>query len=158
MRQIKCKRNSFKYEMGNCQLQGFWILGGVIILSKLLTSKFWIFYQFWESNVKNNYNCYVTVVNTKIINMIILNSICALYQFFFVRLEVGEKKSNRVRSGDLGGHYFRMLSSKLSSWETVVDDLCRPQGKNLGNAPSCWLQNVMSLCSSNCGVRQISVI
>ena len=77
---------------------------------------------------------------------------------FFLRRERGEKRSNRVRSGDLGGHYFRMFSAKLSRWETVVDELCRPQGKNLGNAPSCWLQNMMPQCSSNRGIRQISVI
>lgn len=78
--------------------------------------------------------------------------------FFFVRREGVEKRSNSVRSGDVGGHYFRMFSAKLSPWETVVDKLCRSKGKNLGNAPSYWLQNVMPQCSSNRGVRQISVI
>ena len=32
----------------------------------------------------------------------------------------------------MGGHYFLMFSAKLSPCETVVDQLCRPQGKNLG--------------------------
>jgi len=51
-----------------------------------------------------------------------------------VRREGGEKISNRVRSGDVGGHYFRMFSAKLSPWETVVYKLYRSEGNNLGYA------------------------